>query len=324
MHKFTIEMFILATVPQQAPKKTHQLILHFSPENLSICINCKSVYNLIPELLSFIDEHTMLNQILQKIGLSEKDAEVYLAALELGTQPASVIAKKAGLKRPTTYLILESLLKRGLVSEYNGSNVKYFTAVSPEYLLNYVEKQRRDLTSHQRELEQFLPQFNSLSNPYSLNPKVRFYEGMEGIERVMNDTLTAQTSLACYVKIDAWFSRQDTRDYITWYGKQRVHAKKIPIRGISVDTAMSRKYLEQDYPEIRDHSMSHFRWLPQDIQDFTNEINVYDNKMAIACLGKNELLGIIIESESIAHTQRAIFESAWRTALPAAWEGKKK
>src|SRR3989338_9475326 len=126
----------------------------------------------------------MLPQLLQKIGLTDKDAEVYLACLELGTQPASVIAKKAGLKRPTTYLILEALVKKGLVSEYIGSNVKYFTAVSQEYLLNFVEKKRRELNSHQRELEQLLPQFQKLTNPYSLSPKVRFYEGIEGVERV--------------------------------------------------------------------------------------------------------------------------------------------
>lgn len=263
----------------------------------------------------------MLKSLLQKIGLSDKDSEVYIACLELGTQPASIIAKKAGLKRPTTYLILEGLLKRGLVSEYTGSSVKYFTAVSPEYLLNYVEKQKRELTSHQRELEQYLPQFQSLTNPYSLSPKVRFYEGLEGIERVMNDTLTSSEPLRCYSTMDAWYARPDTKEYISWYGKQRVYEKKIPLRSINPDTPVARKYLEEDYPNVQvDQRMSHFRWLPKDIQIFANEINVYDNKMAIACLGKNELLGIIIESESIAATQKSIFEAAWRAALPAKWE----
>lgn len=266
----------------------------------------------------------MFKNILQKIGLSDKDADVYLACLELGTQPASIIAKKAGLKRPTTYLILEGLLKKGLVSEYTGSNVKYFTSVSPEYLLNYVDKQRRELSSHQRELEQYLPQFQALTNPYSLNPKVRFYEGMEGIERVMNDTLTSQEPLRCYSTMDAWFLRPETHEYILWYGKQRVSEKKIPLRSINPDTAVARKYLEEDYPDVKvDPQMSHFRWLPRDIQVFSNEINIYDNKMAIACLGKNELLGILIESEGIAQTQKSIFEVAWRTALPAKWELKK-
>jgi len=260
----------------------------------------------------------MLKGILQKIGLSDKDAEIYMACLELGTQPASVIARKAGLKRPTTYLILEGLVKKGLVSEYTGTNVKYFTAVSAEYLLNYVERQRRELSAHQRELEQYLPQFLSLSNPYTLSPKVRFHEGIEGIEHVMNDSLKAKTPILCYSTIDSWFQRPDTRDYIVWYGKQRVQEKKIPLRGIITDNEISRKYLEEDYPV--DHEMSHFRWLPKDIKTFSNEINIYDNKLSIVCLSKNELLGILIESEGIAATQKAIFEVAWRASTPAKWE----
>ncbi len=263
----------------------------------------------------------MLKSILQKIGLTDKDSEVYLACLELGTQPASVIAKKAGLKRPTTYLILEGLQKKGLVSEYTGSNVKYFTAVSPEYLLNYVEKKRRDLNSHQRELEQFLPQFQSLSNPYSLSPKVKFYEGMDGIERVMNDTLTSSGRLLCYSTMDAWFSRPDTKEYILWYGKRRVKEKKIPLYGICTDTPASRKYLDEEYIDVaNENQLTHIRWLPKTIQDFSNEINIYDNKVSIACLGKNELLGVLIESESIAQTQKSIFDATWLAAVPGKWE----
>ena len=257
--------------------------------------------------------HPMLKSLLQKIGLSDKDAEVYLACLELGTQPASVIAKKAGLKRPTTYLILEALLKKGLVSEYTGSSVKYFTAVSPEYLLNFVEKQRRELTSHQRELEQYLPQLQSLSNPYSLNPKVRFYEGIDGIERVMDDTLSVQkTEILSYSSIDRWFSREDLQQYITQYGKRRVLEKKIPLRGIVIDSVLARQYLEKDYPDSPE--LTQTRWFPQDISNFHNEINIYDNKVAICSLGRHELIGLIIESSEIADSQRVIFELAWKAA----------
>ena len=265
----------------------------------------------------------MLKTVLQKIGLTEKDAEVYLACLELGTQPASVIAKKASLKRPTTYLILEALVKKGLVSEYVGSNVKYFTAVSPEYLLNFVEKKRRELNSHQRELEQLLPQFQNLTNPYSLSPKVRFYDGIEGIERVMNDTFTTNEPIRCFTHVDAWFSNQATKDYILWYGKHRTQEKGMDERAIAIDTPTARKYLEEDYPDIEGKQHSFFRWLPKDIQVFQNEINIYDNKMSIVCITPKELLAVLIESEGIASTQKSIFEVAWRTALPGKRELEK-
>lgn len=257
----------------------------------------------------------MINTLLQKIGLSDKDANIYLACLELGTQPASVIAKKAGLKRPTTYLILEGLAKRGLVSEYTGSNVKYFTAVSPEFLLNFVEKQRRELHGYQRELEQYLPQLQALTNPYSLNPRVKFFEGVEGMERVMDDTLNSKTPILCYSSTDSWFLREDTKNYILHYGKRRVLDKQIPMRALYLDTPLSREYHTEKYPTNSDKKeLTAFRWFDKSIKELNNEINIYDNKVAIVSLSKQELLGILIESKEIANTHRAIFETAWGAA----------
>ena len=45
----------------------------------------------------------MIEKILEKIGLSNKEVTVYLASLHLGSQPASTIAKTTGIKRTTIY-----------------------------------------------------------------------------------------------------------------------------------------------------------------------------------------------------------------------------
>jgi len=49
------------------------------------------------------------------------------------------------------------------------------------------------------------------------------------------------------------------------------------------------------------------------IYPFTNEINIYRNKVAIISL-EDELVAVVIESESIANGQRSIFELAWKGA----------
>jgi|SRR3989344_829968 len=54
---------------------------------------------------------------LQALGLSEKEAKVYLAALVLGPDTVQNIAKKAGINRPTAYLQIESLKEKGIISE---------------------------------------------------------------------------------------------------------------------------------------------------------------------------------------------------------------
>jgi sugar-specific transcriptional regulator TrmB len=46
---------------------------------------------------------------LQNYGFSDKEAKVYLMALELGSSPASTIARQTGIKRVTVYSILKDL-----------------------------------------------------------------------------------------------------------------------------------------------------------------------------------------------------------------------
>ena len=72
-----------------------------------------------------------LNEVIEKIGLSKKEAKVYLALLRIGQSSASLIAKNSGLKRPTTYLILEDLRKRGFVLKMPGNKKQMFISKSP-------------------------------------------------------------------------------------------------------------------------------------------------------------------------------------------------
>ena len=72
----------------------------------------------------------MIVESLTKFGLSAKEAAVYKAIFELGRSTATSIAERAGINRSTAYVVLESLLKEGLlkVSELNG--IQYYEGVT--------------------------------------------------------------------------------------------------------------------------------------------------------------------------------------------------
>ena len=74
----------------------------------------------------------MLNDKLEKFGLSNKEAKVYLSLLELGTSVVSDVAKKSQINRSTAYVLLESLAKHGLVSISERKNVRLYTPAPPE------------------------------------------------------------------------------------------------------------------------------------------------------------------------------------------------
>ena len=58
----------------------------------------------------------MFQKLFSNLGVDEKEAKVYLSALEIGSSPVSEIAVKAKMNRVTTYGFLEKLVKKGMVS----------------------------------------------------------------------------------------------------------------------------------------------------------------------------------------------------------------
>lgn len=253
----------------------------------------------------------MFENILNKIGLSTKEAKVYLTSLQIGSQPASIIANKAGLNRSTAYVVLNSLLKKGLVSQFIKADVKYFLAVSPEYLIQYIDRLKRDIESQKSEIESLLPEFKSLSIAVGIKPKVKFFEGLEGIKAVFEDTLTCKSEIYCYTSIDALLGVLE--DYIRDYTKRK-SLLHIPTKTIVPFTEKAKKYNEEFYEDRGSRSIPNHRFIPSDKYIFKNEINIYDDKVAIMSLNPDELIAVVIQSQDIVDTQKAVFDLAWKGA----------
>ncbi|MBI5644702.1 helix-turn-helix domain-containing protein [Candidatus Kaiserbacteria bacterium] len=114
---------------------------------------------------------------LQDIGLSEKEARVYLASLELGQTTAEKLAKHAKVNRSTTYVQLESLMKRGLISTHEADKKAVFAPESPEILKRLLLKQRDDINSRERDLATILPMLVQQYEGAGEWPLVRFFPG---------------------------------------------------------------------------------------------------------------------------------------------------
>jgi len=119
---------------------------------------------------------------LMKLGLSEKEAKVYLAALELARDTAQNIAKKANVNRPTAYFILEKLMELGLISTLDEGKKSYFIAEDPKELKNVLARERQELDARSKELDEAMNQFTALYNAKQDKPRVRYFEGADGLD----------------------------------------------------------------------------------------------------------------------------------------------
>ncbi len=84
----------------------------------------------------------MLEKYLQDIGLNEKEAAVYLSLLAVDNSSVLDLSKKTNINRSTTYVVLESLAKKGLVSETTVGKKTHYQAEPPERLETFIEQRK--------------------------------------------------------------------------------------------------------------------------------------------------------------------------------------
>lgn len=239
-------------------------------------------------------------RILEATGLPKAHAHVYIAGLQLGSAPASEYAKVTGINRITAYNVLEQMVHDGRATFVKKARGKWYAPVAPEYLAV-------DARKNADALQRSLPELRSLQGTKERKPHVRFFEGWEGVRHIYDDTLTAKSELLNFA--NSAVVRKYWPNYDEEYVAERVR-RGVHLRGIAPDDVTGRRVHGEDRRKIRE-----IRLVPARDFDFTNEINIYDSKVAICSFASSpQMFGVIIESREVAETQRQIFEMAWRYA----------
>lgn len=251
-----------------------------------------------------MDKKPLLETLIA-IGFSDREALVYLTLLELNEALPSVISRLSGVKRPTTYQILEELEKRGLVSHIKRKNLLFFQACRPEHLIKNQKAQFEETKKQLDLLEKSLPELNKLHQDFTATPQMSVFKGKEGLIQIMEDTLTTKTELLCWADIElAAFTV--LQDYYPTYIKKKVQ-KKIWLKGIFPYDEKSKLWKARSKRELREIYL-----IPKEKFPFENEINIYDDKVSI--ISHEDQVGIIIQNAHIANTQRSIFNLAFEYA----------
>ncbi len=249
------------------------------------------------------NENLDLKKTLEYIGFSEKEVLVYLALLKLGKGTVTQISKKAGINRPTGYHILASLESKELVKVSGKEPKQEYIAESPDQIEKMLLKKIENDQSYIKEAQKIIPELKSMHNVKD-RPKVLFYEGREGMEKVYEDTLTSTEPIRAYASVENM--HLGLPGYFPEYYKRRA-GRGIAIRAIIPDSETGRERKSFDSKEMRETAL-----VPKEVFDFIPEINIYDDKVMIASW--REKLGIIIKSSEIADAMKKIYELAWAEA----------
>lgn len=244
-----------------------------------------------------MDDYT---ELLNQFGLTDKQSALYVALLELGQAEVADIAKKAGVKRSTAYVLLDELRDKGFVSLQDGA-ARQFRGEDPRKVLAY-EKAKLS------QFEKALPGLLGLASSSEHKPGTRFFTGKEGIRAVYEETLLQPAGSEILAIGNAEAVEQGIEGFQSWYIKRRA-ASGISLRGIVPATPEGLKVVARNADELRETRLL----APGDFTEPV-ELNIYGNKVSAVSFVENELIGVIIDSAVLANVHRQLFELLWRSA----------
>ncbi len=236
---------------------------------------------------------------LEQIGLSEKEAKVYFAALELGHTTAEKLAKHARVNRSTTYVQLESLMAKGLMSTHVEGKKTYFAPESPDLLKRLIAKQKDEVGAKEQELADMLPVLLAQFEDAGDRPVVRFFPGKDGITAVREEVLTTKEKQLYVIFSSDNMSKLYPERALDEYTDRRM-ALKIYSKGIYTDEGYFQKGTQNELTEGR-----FLQKMPLSI-----DIRIFDDKTAIFSLGGNPF-ALVIESKQMATSMKLIFNFLW-------------
>jgi sugar-specific transcriptional regulator TrmB len=251
---------------------------------------------------------TPTRSLLVKLGYTANATQVYEFLAHAGLSSAKTITSKTQISRVLVYRSLEELQNGNLVVENNERPVARFEVAHPDTLIEIATRRKQDAQILAEEAQSTREVLLSLYNLTHNKPGVRFFEGIEGLRIILDDSLTSETEILSWAdptQILTGFA-EINKSYIA--KRSRFNIKK---RIISPDNPHVRSLITNYYTDVTEVRLA---TLP--ISHLDSTIQIYDNKVSYINHTKDSIISLIIEDAAIASLHRATFELAWTHAQP--------
>lgn len=233
-------------------------------------------------------------QALLEFGMTESEADVYLALFRLGGATASVVAKETELQRTTVYPILKSLTKKGCVLVYFRKNRNYYYAQKPDKLASLFEKKLEFFQS-------IVPLFESMDKKQAQSVGLRFIETKDELRQFYMDILDDHRTYCVIGNTLTW--KNIDPEFFDEYMKTRATLK-----------IKTRLLLSADSREINPANkdlLREFKYLPEKYP-FKSTLNIFNDKVLIIS-PESSYLAVVIAIPSMVDIFKSVFEIIWES-----------
>ncbi len=238
----------------------------------------------------------METQILEELGLTKNEINIFIILVQNGLLSVTNIAKKTGLNRPYVYYALERLLEKGYISEIKKSGKKHYKNINLDELITS-EHQKIEL------FESFVTELKKRQKVINEETEVEVLKGKYVVKNIfkkcMNKIQPKEEFLAIGIDESIMESIEPVylKKILNFFAKNNIKEKIIiKEKGKKLDYAKTTRY---KYIE------------PQLIE---NTAKIIFQDIVIELLYGNPTYAIIIKSKQLAKTAKKQFQIFWKTA----------
>ena len=248
----------------------------------------------------------MYEKYLIDSGLSPEQAKIYEVLLKSGSVQAGRLALIVGIKRPLVYKILEQLMALGLVEKVENKKIARFLPTHPSKVKELLEKKGQEVESAKGALDSIIGNMYSDFNLISGKPSVQFFEGVKGVWKVLDDTLSLDESDTTYQFVDL--------ESVSMYGAKidEEYSKKTNKKGIKRCIIVPDKPANRELLEYVWEKGVEYKLMPcTQNKFFETVVYIYKNRLAYVSFRKDEFISILISSAPMYEAHELIFKQLW-------------
>lgn len=243
----------------------------------------------------------MFEKYLQEIGLNEKEAIVYISLLQVDNASVIEIANKTKINRSTVYVVLDGLMKKGLVTEIQIGKKVHYQAESPERLGTFVERQRIVFEERSKRLNDIIPQIKSMQREQGQRPVLKYFEGREAALNSNLDFFNTEDKegIGYFIfnrdLIEEVFKQEEIQEI------QKIRPNK-NIKGKSIYVATKT--------ELSSTEMTERKKIDGEKYPILCDVSIYEDRVQFVTLG-SKLSSIFLQSKDVAETLKSLFRLAF-------------
>jgi sugar-specific transcriptional regulator TrmB len=241
----------------------------------------------------------LIKSTLLSLGLNDKEIEIYLMLLSVGSSPASTLGNRTGISRSTAQYTCQQLVKKGIIGVSQKNNTFIYVAEPPEKLLFLIDVQQQELEQKKDQVHRIVGSLKSMLNPQLVLPKVQFFEGKAGMQELAERLLDMESPIDA---IRDPCMTEALADSAASLERKRME-RRIFTREIRTGDAASCVSAPKEMREVRT--------VPAAELPFTGDIRICGDMIGILSGDRQAPVGIAIRHRETAENFRMLFNFLW-------------